>query len=89
MFDVDELQLAANKGDVCVICARRVNLNESGHITVVLPEKDGHTALRTPQTNKVRIPLQSQAGRYNRMYFNDQKWWMNSHYQSFGFWRHD
>ncbi|MFM9946757.1 MAG: hypothetical protein ACKV1O_02355 [Saprospiraceae bacterium] len=89
VFDVDEIQLAANKGDVCVICARRVNLNESGHITVVLPEKDDHTALRTPQTNKVRIPLQSQAGRSNRMYFNDRKWWTKSHYQSFGFWRHD
>lgn len=88
VFDVETLQNAANNGDVCVICAKRVNLNDSGHITVVLPETDLHKAQRSGQNDKVQIPLQSQAGGVNRQYFNNQKWWTDPKFRSFGFWRH-
>ena len=86
VFDLETLQLEANKGKVCIICAIRVNQNESGHIVAVVPETNAHKALRVD--SKVSIPLQSQAGRNNKKYFT-QNWWSNSRYREFGFWVHE
>ncbi|WP_439544819.1 hypothetical protein [Sandarakinorhabdus sp.] len=59
---VEALQAAANTGAVAVICARRTQRNRSGHITVVVPEGQGHNA---GEVNGRFLPLQSQAGRQN------------------------
>jgi hypothetical protein len=46
VFDLDMLQLEADKGKVCIICAIRVKQNEPGHIVAVVPETNAHKALR-------------------------------------------
>ena len=87
-FDLDVLQAAANKGEVCVIVAKRKNLNYSGNITVVAPEHDGFAANRN-SAGEVQRPLESQAGRKNHLFFvNIRRWWLGSHFFNHGFWRH-
>jgi hypothetical protein len=81
------LQAHVNAGGTGVITAQRVDLNLSGHITVVLPETNERRANRVDGT--VVSPLQSQAGRVNRDYFA-RIWWEDaSLYQAHGFWAHD
>ena len=58
------LQAAANAGQVCVIVARRVDLNRPGHITAVVPETPAASAVRSAQHEVLR-PLESQAGTRN------------------------
>jgi hypothetical protein len=86
-FELNEIQDAANKGKVVIICAAHKNANNSGHITAVVPENTAHKAIRNTLGN-ITQPLQSQAGRVNRKYFN-QNWWLSSNYRDFGFWIHD
>lgn len=85
-FDLDEIQHAANQGKIGIICAIRINLNQSGHICAVVPETQSFKATRAG--GKVSIPLQSQAGRTNKKYFSS-KWWTSANYRAFGFWIHD
>ncbi len=93
-FDITEVQEDANKGKVCIITARRIELNRSGHIVAVVPEVEGNDALSAVRFDdgRVKFPLQSQAGGTNRKYFKDingSKWWSWSIYSDFGFWVHD
>ncbi|HZF14643.1 MAG TPA: SH3 domain-containing protein [Steroidobacteraceae bacterium] len=85
--DVDELQGAANRGSVGVVCAQRRDLSRSGHIVVVVPEIAGHAADRVGQG--VVRPLQSQAGARNKRYFCNQ-WWVDlaAQFRATGFWAH-
>jgi hypothetical protein len=86
-FDLNEIQEAANKGKVVLICAAHKNANSSGHITAVVPESTKHKAFRNTLGN-VTHPIQSQAGRLNKKYFN-QNWWLSTNYRDFGFWIHE
>lgn len=85
--DVDDLQNAANAGEVCIIVAQRRDRNRSGHILAVVPENGGHKAVR--RNGKVTRPLQSQAGVVNfRFGAGSRRWWLDSKFRSFSFWRH-
>lgn len=86
VFDTDELQKLANKGNVCVIVGKRKNTELSGHIAMVVPETA--TAMATRKNDKVTVPLQSQAGATNFKY-GGSNWWQNDKFRSFGFWVHD
>jgi len=71
---LDALQTEANAGKVCLIVAQ--NKRGNGHITVVIPEHEGHTARRDSTTNKVILPLQSQAGgRNEKVGQGGRAWW--------------
>ena len=85
---VDELQDAANQGQVAVICARNKLLSASGHIAAVVPESaPAPVAERTG--NYVQLPLQSQAGRRNFCFScGHGRWWEGAQFQAFGFWTH-
>lgn len=95
VFDLTTLQEAANAGGIGLICAQRRNLNFSGHICVVVPERNGHRARREPDASRVRegdgttpivrAPLQSQAGRTNFRY-GTPVWWTSTRFRAFGFW---
>lgn len=82
---LDEMQNAANRGDVVIICGQKRNRNTSGHISVVAPEKgSGHTAKRD-QRGRVLTPLQSQAGSNNFKY-GGTVWWEQQSFGAHGFW---
>lgn len=86
--ELTALQAAANAGQVCVIVARRVDLNRPGHITVVVPETSTATAVRNVQHEVLR-PLESQAGTRNVLRAAAASpWWLNSRFQAHAFWRH-
>lgn len=86
--ELTALQAAANAGEVCVIVARRVDLNRPGHITAVVPETGEAKAVRNAQDEVVR-PLESQAGTRNVLRAPAASaWWQGSRFQAFAFWRH-
>lgn len=85
---LNELQAEANLGHVCIISARNVNENSSGHICAVIPENDLQKAIRDTD-GSVKIPLQSQAGRVNKNYFNNSLWWLTRTFADFGYFVHD
>ncbi|MDQ3064509.1 MAG: hypothetical protein M3R14_16845, partial [Acidobacteriota bacterium] len=82
---LEEMQDAANNGQVAVICAANRIPNRSGHIVLVVPETNANKAERTDGV--VVKPLQSQAGRNNHNYHTDL-WWVRlaSTYREHGFW---
>lgn len=88
VYDLNELQAEANKGKVCIISARNVNENSSGHICAVVPESNTEKAIRNAD-GSVKIPLQSQAGRVNKKYFNNSLWWLTRTFAEFGYFVHD
>ncbi len=84
VFDLDVLQAQANGGGVGVICAKRRELNRSGHIAAVVPEIVGQAAVRV--SGRVVRPLQSQAGARNFRYTNGPRaWWQGVEFREFGF----
>jgi hypothetical protein len=86
--DLDEVQSAANAGGVGIIVAQRKELNQSGHIAVVVPE--GATASARRTAARVHLPLQSQAGLKNSCYScGTSRWWTGDQFRSFGLWIHD
>lgn len=86
--ELTALQAAANVGEVCLIVARRVDLNRPGHITAVVPETGDAKAVRNAQDEVVR-PLESQAGTRNVLRAPAANaWWQGSRFQAFAFWRH-
>jgi len=86
--ELTALQAAANAGEVCVIVARRVDLNRPGHITAVVPETGDAKAVHNAQDEVVR-PLESQAGTRNVLRAPPASaWWQGSRFQAFAFWRH-
>lgn len=88
VFDINELQAEANLGNVCIISARNVNENSSGHICAVVPENNSQKAMRNAD-GSIRIPLQSQAGRVNKNYFYNSMWWLTRTFADFGYFVHD
>jgi hypothetical protein len=88
LFDVDDLQSAANDGDLCILVAQRLDLNRSGHIVAILPETDVIKAER--KGGRVVQPIESQAGETNHVAIvKDSPWWANeARFRSFGLWRH-
>lgn len=82
----DELQDAAQNGEVGVIVAATKDPDESGHITLVVPETATHKAKRN-RAGKVTAPLQSQAGRTNRKYF-DSNWEKGTQFRGYSYWVH-
>jgi predicted chitinase len=86
--ELTALQAAANAGQVCVIVARRVDLNRPGHITAVVPETGDAKAVRSAEHEVLR-PLESQAGTRNVLRGTPASaWWQGSRFQAFAFWRH-
>jgi hypothetical protein len=84
LFDLDALQSHANSGGVAVICAKRRELNRSGHIAAVVPETATQQAVRS--SGAVVRPLQSQAGASNHRYTNGPRaWWQGAEFREFGF----
>jgi hypothetical protein len=81
--DLGELQDSANTGRLAIICAKRKDLNRSGHIVAVVPETANASAIR--EGGSVRIPVQSQAGGTNFRY-GAKKWWTAEKFSAFGFW---
>ncbi|GAA0878351.1 hypothetical protein GCM10009119_13190 [Algoriphagus jejuensis] len=88
VFDLNELQTEANRGKVCIISARNANENRSGHICAVVPENNLQKATRNAD-GSVKIPLQSQAGRVNKKYFNNSLWWLTPTFADFGYFVHE
>lgn len=84
-FDMDEMQSSANKGSVCIISARRKDLNKPGHICAVAPESSKHQAIR--KNGKVTTPVQSNAGASNFSY-GGKIWWTSDQFSGFSFWIH-
>ena len=88
VWDLDELQAAANNGEVCVIVGQRHDLNSSGHIAAVIPEQDTLTAKRNA-VSEVLQPVQSQAGRSNvRASTAPGRWWLGTQFRAYSLWRH-
>ena len=87
VFDIDELQTAANAGEACIIVAQRTDLNRSGHIVAVISEHDGIEAKR--RDAKVVQAVESRAGRENfRAKVQSTQWWRGARFRDFAFWRH-
>jgi hypothetical protein len=85
---LDDLQSAANAGQISVICARRKPLNLSGHIAVVVPESAPPAVAETTEAG-IRVPLQSQAGRINYCFSCvPGRWWESPKFGACGFWIH-
>ena len=81
------LQASANAGQVCLIVAKRSDINRSGHIVAVVPE-DQVRAARAANGSVLR-PVESQAGVTNhRLVVKPTAWWRSEQFQSFAFWRH-
>lgn len=87
-FDLSSLQAAANAGEVCLVVARRKDLNRSGHIVAVVPEDEDRLAHRDA-VGEVLRPLESQAGTRNfRHEVSRSAWWREARFQSHAYWRH-
>jgi hypothetical protein len=88
--DLEELQTAANAGEVCVIVAS-TETDAPGHIAMVVPETAKEKATKEQNVYK---PLQSQAGGTNYKYGHGgtrgkTQWWELSNLKDhYGFWRH-
>lgn len=88
-IDLTILQAAANSGEVCVIIAKRRDLNRSGHVSVVMPEH-GEWRARRDRAGAVSRPVESQAGtRNHRVIVHEARpWWLNERFSAHAFWRH-
>ena len=87
-LDVTLLQAAANAGEVCVIVAKRRDLNSAGQISLVVPEQEGIEAKHAADGEVLR-PLESQAGARNlTRAVPSSAWWAADRFQAFAFWRH-
>lgn len=79
----NELQNAANSGQVVIISGAHKKPNRSGHITAVVPETASQKATRSGST--VTHPLQSQAGATNNKYLI-RAWWTLPYFRAWGYW---
>jgi hypothetical protein len=86
VLDVNTLQNEVNNGQLGILVAQRVNMNNPGHIVAVVPETENFKAKRN-SAGEVFVPLQSQAGRNNRKYTAGNPWWTDdSRFKKFSFW---
>lgn len=84
-LNLTALQEEVNKGKLGIVVAQRMNLNFSGHIVAVVPERPEAEA--SWSNGQVVSPLQSQAGVRNRRYFTGANWWLvPNKFRKFGFW---
>jgi len=86
-YDLNDMQQKVNEGRIGVISAKRKDISRSGHITCVVPESSGFSALRNGSA--LTAPLQSQAGVKNKKHFADN-WWVRlaQEFSEVGFWHH-
>ncbi len=84
--DLTEAQRAANDAKMVVMCGKRTDLDDPGHIVAVVPETGEHKAAR--DGNVVKSPLQSQAGAHNHKYFASN-WGTGSSWLDRGCWVHN
>ena len=85
LFDLNVFQDEVNKGQLGILVAQRINMNNPGHIVAVVPETPTNAAKRN--NGQVIAPLQSQAGRANRKYFAANTWWEDqTRFKKFSFW---
>jgi hypothetical protein len=75
VFDITKLQTAVNKGTIGVIVAKNKNIQEPGHIVIIVPESISIKARW--ESRRVISPLQSQAGARNSKYNSGNNWWEN------------
>jgi hypothetical protein len=88
VLNLDELQAAANAGEVSILVAKRRDNGKPGHIVAVAPEHDDVQAVRS-SAGLVLHPVESQAGSKNFRYVVKKKaWWKQSRFESFAFWCH-
>jgi hypothetical protein len=85
---MEEGQTAANNGNVVVLQAANKVASKSGHIAVILSERDDHKASRD-KDKKVDVPLTSQAGSVNHKYKTGGKWWEDANHKNGAAWIHD
>lgn len=83
--DFTAIQKSVNDGMVAVACGQNKDLNESGHIAVIVPETAAHQAVW--EGGIVKKMLLSQAGAHNRSY-DTVPWWEMDQFRDHGFWRH-
>lgn len=92
--DMDAAQTAANQGQIVILLAANKVASKSGHVSVVLAESNDHRAGRDEATNKVAVPLQSQAGSKNFKYSSEggapgsttKTWWEDSKHKDGAAW---
>lgn len=85
---LDKLQAEANLGAVALVIARRKLEGRSGHVALVVPEKDLFKARRNT-AGEVIAPLQSQAGARNfRFDTSTANWWNGEQFAESAFWIH-
>ena len=83
-----KLQAEADLGAVALVIARRKLEGKSGHVTLVVPERDQFQA-RRDATGEVIAPLQSQAGARNfRFGTGAANWWNGEQFAESAFWIH-
>lgn len=86
-LDFDELQSAANQGQLGLIVARHHRADSSGHIAVIDRETENLQARR--EEGKVLRPITSQAGRENfRRRVPDRVWWALPPHAEWSAWIH-
>jgi hypothetical protein len=92
--DMEAAQTAANQGQIVILLAANKVASKSGHVSVVLAESNEHKAGRDETTNKVVVPLQSQAGSKNFKYSSEggapgstaKTWWEDSKHKDGAAW---
>ena len=92
--DMEAAQSAANTGSIVILLAANKVAKKSGHVSVVLAESDEHHAHRDESTNRVVVPLQSQAGSKNFKYSAEQgapgskskEWWADASHKDGAAW---
>jgi hypothetical protein len=92
--DMDAAQASANQGSIVILLAANKVAKKSGHVSVVLAESNDHLAGRDEATNKVVVPLQSQAGSKNFKYSAEsgapgstaKKWWEDASHKDGAAW---
>jgi hypothetical protein len=92
--DMEAAQTAANQGQIVILLAANKVASKSGHVSVVLAESSEHQAGRDETTNKVVVPLQSQAGSKNFKYSSEggapgstaKTWWEDSKHKDGAAW---
>jgi hypothetical protein len=85
LFDTTVFQDEVNKGQLGILVAQRINMNNPGHIVAVVPETSIYSSKRS--NGVVVVPLQSQAGRNNKKYSVPNIWWEDkTRFKKFGFW---
>jgi hypothetical protein len=85
-YDLTAFQNEVNNGQLGILVAQRVNMNNPGHIVAVVPETMSFNAKRNNGATVI-VPLQSQAGRNNKKYTAGNIWWEDkTRFKKFSFW---